>query len=258
MDTPAQAPVDVADRGQGNTTGQASSTSEPDPHSAWPIRGLDAAMLGLLGLLVICHLAAAWLAAGWRTAALTDLLALVYLALLATHQPWRPLLLRLMALGLVAGVLELATDAAGENFAHSLSYPPGEPLLWASPVYMPVSWMLVLSVLAYLAWRLADSTRRMALGRAVALTALAGAINIPFYEEAAAHAGWWHYTPARLMLGHTPVYVLLFEGAVAASLPLLVAGLPRFGWGAVALRGAIVGVWMPIAALLAWLVLGRW
>src|SRR5258706_14507918 len=96
---------------------------------------LDVAFVGLLALVVACHVAAASLALGPLTAALTDALALAYLAALAVHRRWRPLIWRLTLLGLVAGVLELATDAAGRDFAHSLTYPSGEPLLWASPAF---------------------------------------------------------------------------------------------------------------------------
>jgi hypothetical protein len=85
-----------------------------------------------------------------------------------------------------------------------------------------------------------------------------GAINVPFYEEAAYHAGWWRYAPTILHLGHTPAYVLLFEGLVAAALPLLTLGLLKLRWRSVALRGAMLGLWMPCAALLAWLLLGVW
>lgn len=219
---------------------------------------LDAAMLSLLALLVVCHVVAALLAAGWRTAALTDALCTLYVALLAARREWRPLLLRLMLLGLIAGLLELATDAAGERVAHSLRYPPGEPLLWATPIYMPLAWMLVLSLLAYFGVRLHSLAPRLPAWATLALTGLAGALLVPFFEETAWHAGWWHYTPTRLLLGHVPAYVIFFEGLIAAALPLLVGSLPRLPWRIVALRGLALGIWMPVAALVAWLALGLW
>src|SRR5262245_21599744 len=115
---------------------------------------LDRAFLALLALLVGCHVVAARSALGWPSAAVTDLLALIALSVMATRREWRPLLGRLFALGLAAGILELVTDAAGEQVAHSLRYPAGEPLLWGSPYYMPLSWAIVLTQLGYLAWRL--------------------------------------------------------------------------------------------------------
>jgi len=223
------------------------------------LTALDIAFLALLGLMIVGHIAAAMLAVGWITAALIDALALVYLVALLARPAWRPLVGRLMLLGLVAGILELFTDVAGHQFARSLFYPQGQPLLWDSPFYMPLSWMIVLTQLGYLAWRLVGLLpgRRLP-WRAILLAGLAGAINVPFYEEAAYHAGWWRYAPTILHLGHTPAYVLLFEGLVAAALPLLTLGLLRLRWPMVAARSAILGLWMPFAALLAWLLLCEW
>jgi hypothetical protein len=223
------------------------------------LTSLDIAFLALLGLMIVGHVIAALLARGWITAAIIDGIALVYLTVLLARPTWRPLVGRLMLLGLVAGVFELFTDAAGHQFAHSLFYPQGQPLLWDSPFYMPLSWMIVLTQLGYLAWRLAGLQPGGRLPwRAILLTGLVGAINVPFYEEAAYHAGWWRYAPTVLHLGNTPAYVLLFEGLVAAVLPLLTLKLLRLRWPSVVLRGAILGLWMPCAALLAWLLLGVW
>jgi hypothetical protein len=231
---------------------------ELDP-AARRLTTLDVAFLALLGLMIAGHIVAALLARGWITAALIDALALIYLVALLARPVWRPLVGRLLLLGLVVGILELFTDAAGHQFARSLFYPPGQPLLWDSPFYMPLSWMIVLTQLGYLAWRLAGLLpgRRLP-WRAILLTGLAGAVNVPFYEEAAYHAGWWRYAPTVLHIGNTPAYVLLFEGLVAAALPLLTLGLLKLRWRSVALRGAILGLWMPCAALLAWLLLGVW
>jgi hypothetical protein len=231
---------------------------ELDP-TARRLTTLDAAFLALLGLMIAGHIAAAILARGWITAALIDTLALVYLAALLARSAWRPLVGRLMLLGLVAGIFELFTDAAGHQFARSLFYPQGQPLLWDSPFYMPLSWMIVLTQLGYLAWRLAGLLPGGRIPwRVILLTGLAGAVNVPFYEEVAYHAGWWRYAPTVLHLGHTPAYVLLFEGLVAAVLPLLTLELLKLRLPMVAARGAILGLWMPCAALLAWLLLGVW
>jgi len=217
---------------------------------------LDRAMLGFLLLLVACNVGAALLATGWETALATELLGAAYLLTLAVRPAWRPLLTRLFLLGAVAGVCELFTDFAGERVVRSLIYPAGAPMLWDSPIYMPLSWTLVLTQLGYLAWRLRDPVLRVPRWLAVAITGIAGAAIVPFYEEMAFFAGWWRYRPVRV-LGHTPLYVLLFEGLIAAALPLLLGGLLSRGYRAVALVGLAVGVWMPCAALIAWLALGR-
>src|SRR6476646_4549252 len=88
---------------------------ELDP-AARRLTALDIAFLALLGLMIVGHIAAAMLAVGWITAALIDALALVYLVALLARPAGRPLVGRLMLLGLVAGILELFTDVAGHQF----------------------------------------------------------------------------------------------------------------------------------------------
>ncbi|HLY29583.1 MAG TPA: hypothetical protein VKQ36_01020, partial [Ktedonobacterales bacterium] len=68
----------------------------------------------------------------------------------------------------------------------------------------------------------------------------------------------WRYAPTTLHIGHTPLYVSLFEGLVVAALPLLLANVTRRSWRAVMLRALALGLWIPWAALLAWLLVGRW
>ena len=219
----------------------------------------DRMFVELFLLLAFCHLVAAALAQGWWTAVLTDAIFLGYLGssiavgVTIGRRRWWSLVERLLLLGLVAGIVELATDAAGELVARSLVYPAGEPMLWLSPAYMPISWMVVLTLLGYLGWRLAGW---LPLWLAMALCGLAGALIVPFYEECAWHAGWWHYT-TQPQIGHTPIYVLLFEGAVAALLPLLVRKIERQSLPWVAARGLLLGAWMPLAAFIAWRLLGQ-
>lgn len=218
------------------------------------LTALDAAMLATFALLVAGHIVSAIGRLGWISAAVTVGLTALALLALALRRAWRPLIVRLLAFGLIAGVCELFTDFSGEVVAHSLHYPPAEPMLWASPAYMPVSWMVVLAQIGYLAWRLAALAPPRWL--AMALTGLWGALNIPFYEEMAYHAGWWSYAHAP-GLGHTPYYVMLFEGLIAAALPPLLADLQRHSPRAIALRGLLLGAWIPCAALASWLLIGR-
>ncbi|HEX9134813.1 MAG TPA: hypothetical protein VF844_21215 [Ktedonobacteraceae bacterium] len=189
----------------------------------------------------------------WYVGVIDLLLAALLLALLIGGRSTRPLLGRLMLAGLVAGICELFTDASGQQLVHSLIYPPGELTIWASPIYMPLTWMVTLTYLGYLGWRI-----RALLGWRIAilLCGLVGAIDIPLFEEMSYNGGWWRYMPARLMLGHTPAYVSLFEGLVVAALPLVFDRIERRSWFEVAAIGVIIGVWMAIAALTAWLLLG--
>jgi hypothetical protein len=190
----------------------------------------------------------------WLYVGIIDLLlSALLLALLIGGRATRPLLGRLMLVGLVAGICELFTDASGQQFVHSLIYPPGELTIWASPIYMPLTWLVTLTYLGYIGWRL-----RALLGWrfAILLCGLVGAIDIPLFEEMSYNGGWWQYLPTRLMLGHTPAYVSLFEGLVVAALPLVFDRIERRSWFEGAAVGVIIGIWMAIAALTAWLLLG--
>lgn len=220
------------------------------------LTALDVAFAAYYLLLIICHLIASRQRIGWTSAALIDLLACGYLLGLAARPRWRPLIVRLMALGLVAGIAELATDAAGKGVAHSLIYPGREPMLVASPFYMPLSWMVVLVWIAYLAWRLATLASPPTVGVRVMIVGLVGALTVPFYEEMAYYAGWWRYVPAH-SIGQVPIYVVVFEGAVAAILPLITSRLRECPLGYALAGGVIVGAWMPLAAFIAWFSLGR-
>ncbi len=177
----------------------------------------------------------------------------LYLLTLLFFQSIRPLVGRLLLAGFIAGICELFTDASGQYVVHSLVYPAGRLMLWTSPLYMPLSWMIVLTHLGYIAWRL----RALIDWRKAALIGgLLGAVQIPIYEEMAYYGGWWQYKPTHLMLGHTPLYVLLFEGLIVAVLPLLYDRIERRRWSQVAILGVLVGAWMPFAALFSWLLLG--
>ncbi len=205
---------------------------------------------GLLADLVLSLLDAT---TRWWYVGLVEVFLTIYLLVWLLARGIRPLLGRLLLAGIIAGICELFTDAAGQSVAHSLIYPAGALMLWASPLYMPLSWTVVLTHLGYVSWRL-----RALLGwrRAALLSGILGAIQIPIYEELAYYGGWWRYKPVHLMIGHTPIYVLLFEGLIVAALPLFYDRIERRSWGQVALLGVIVGVWIPIAALVSWLVAG--
>ena len=126
MGRPVVAGVDTRQAGQDGQDGRDAGTPEAALRASH-LTALDVAFAAYYLLLIICHLIASRQRMGWTSAALSDLLACGYLLGLASRPRWRPLIVRLMALGLVAGIAELATDAAGEGVAHSLIYPGREP-----------------------------------------------------------------------------------------------------------------------------------
>jgi hypothetical protein len=190
----------------------------------------------------------------WYVGFIDLFLVALLLMLLISLSTFRPLLGRLMLMGLIAGICELFTDASGQNIVHSLIYPKGELTIWTSPVYMPLSWLVTLTYLGYISWRL-----RALFGWRIAiiLCGVLGAIDIPFFEEISYYGGWWQYVPTHLMLGHIPAYVALFEGLIVVILPLLLHRLERRSWIETVMLGIVIGVWMAISALVAWLLLGR-
>ncbi len=190
----------------------------------------------------------------WYVGSIELFLAALLFALLIGVRSMRPVLGRIMFAGLIAGACELFTDASGQQVVHSLIYPAGELTIWASPIYMPLTWMVTLTYLGYFSWRLRALQRwRMA----ILLCGLVGAIEIPLFEEMSYYGGWWRYAPVHLMVGHTPIYVSLFEGLVIAALPLLFYRVERRPWLQVAVVGVVIGAWTAISALAAWILLGH-
>ena len=97
-----------------------------------------------------------------------------------------PVLARWLAIGCVAGWIEIVTDAWLVANTGTLLYPAGEPMVWDSPLYMPFAWTIVLAQIGVVGgWLL----QRYGLLRATLLSALIGGSSIPLYEHLAHDAG---------------------------------------------------------------------
>ncbi len=124
-------------------------------------------------------------------------------------------LARLLLFGLGLGVVELLADALCIRFTGTLDYTVAHsPMLWLSPFWMPTAWMVVAAQIGFLGHR---AIARFGTILGMALTALLGAVNIPFYEEMAYHAHWWQYRNCR-RLGHTPLYIIVAEMVIGLTL----------------------------------------
>ncbi|QCC48429.1 DUF6989 domain-containing protein [Halobellus limi] len=152
-------------------------------------------------------------------------------------------------LGSVAGVLEVGVDAFLVSTG-SLVYPDSLPMLLGSPLYMPLSWALVVTYFGYLGRRLDEIAGPLAatVGPSVAAMVLVG-----FFEYGAHFAGIWRYEFAPLaMLGTVPAFIVVAEGAMFAALYWLVR-LRRPLLGGVAFAAVIsvsyVGSYALFAAL---------
>jgi len=122
---------------------------------------------------------------------------------------------RLLVFGFGLGVFELAADALCVRFTRTLDYSVAHSLmLGLSPFWMPLAWTVVAVQIGWIGSRL---LARFGTLRGAALTALLGAVNIPFYEEMAYHAHWWRYENCA-RIGHTPLYIIAAEMIIGLTL----------------------------------------
>jgi hypothetical protein len=135
---------------------------------------------------------------------------------------------RLLALGLVAGSLELLVDWALIHWVANgrLVYLTGnDVVLLGSPVWMPLAWACVITELGYPALRLFQVLKpRMGTGGAAMvstlLIGLGAGLTVGFYEYFAYRAGWWKYERAHAMIGDfCALYIPL--GETLMFLPIL-------------------------------------
>lgn len=158
----------------------------------------------------------------WRTGMLLngfDLLLLVGFAVWSRDR----YLGHLLGFGLVLGLTELAADAWLVVGTRTLDYSVGGgPMLWRSPVWMPLAWQVVAVQFAVVGERL----RRWHAVWGLVTTALLGALNIPYYEEMARRIHWWTYSNCRMISG-TPYYIILGELFIAAAIALFADSVRR-------------------------------
>jgi Domain of unknown function (DUF6989) len=90
------------------------------------------------------------------------------------------LLARFLLFGVVVGLTELAADAWLVDYTRTLDYSiGGGPMIWRSPLWMPLAWEVVAVQFGYIGLRLWERFGKTGL----VLIGLLGAINIPFYER---------------------------------------------------------------------------
>ncbi|HEY3593199.1 MAG TPA: hypothetical protein VGL13_04975 [Polyangiaceae bacterium] len=147
---------------------------------------------------------------------------------------------RLLLFGLAVGLMELPADAWLVDATRTLDYSiGGGPMIWRSPIWMPLAWEVVAVQFGYIGLRLWERFE----GAGLTMVALLGAINIPFYEEMARRIHWWQYRGCR-MLSFTPWYIIVGEFGIALGLACLARGLRRGNGARALLAGAAGGVWI--------------
>jgi len=189
----------------------------PDDRRRWQL------VLWTLGLSLFGDGIAALFSLGWTAAAAytAGLLMIIAVYLIRTRDP---IIGRLLLFGLLVGFGELPADHFGVVTTGTLVYPPGPPLIWNSPFYMPFAWSIIFVQLGFVAWWL---DRRWGLRTTCIALAIFGGINIPLYEFLAKFADFWFYHDTPMLFSVTPYYVILAEVLISAALPLLVLKISR-------------------------------
>ena len=143
------------------------------------------------------------------------------------------LLGRFLIFGLTVGLTELAADAWLVDYTRTLDYSiGGGPMIWRSPIWMPLAWEVVAVQFGYIGLRLWERFGKTGL----LLIGMLGAINIPFYEEMARRIHWWQYNGCK-MISFTPWYIILGEFGIALVFALLGRTLRCGSWPVAVLTG---------------------
>ncbi|MBX7162631.1 MAG: hypothetical protein K1X49_02990 [Saprospiraceae bacterium] len=153
---------------------------------------------------------------------------------------------RFVLFTVAAGFTELIADKWIVD-THTLFYPPDEPFLVASPIYMPFSWVVVLIQIGYIGHLF---HHKFNIVLATIFTGVLGCSVIPFYEYLAIHAGWWHYENAHFW-GIVPRYIYMAEGMLMLTIPYLFDHTLRQKYRMVIFLGVLQGLVMLIASIFA-------
>ena len=163
------------------------------------------------------------------------------------------LLARFLLFGLVVGFTELAADAWLVDYTRTLDYSiGGGPMIWRSPLWMPLAWEVVAVQFGYIGLRLWERFGKLGLF----MIALLGAINIPFYEEMARRIHWWQYSGCR-MISFTPWYIILGEFGIAVVFALLARALRRGSVRAAIFAGVAGGISILVCYAVAFFITDR-
>jgi hypothetical protein len=152
---------------------------------------------------------------------------------------------RLMLMGVAAAAVELLLSDPAFVSRQILVYEPGGPFVVDSPLYMPLSWVFLIVQMGGLSrW----AFERWGLARAAAAMAILGGVNGPMYEYLAQFSKLWYYQHCWMIRG-VPIFVVVAEVLIGASMPLAVARLPRLALLSATVIGLLIGLWTWITGL---------
>ena len=148
------------------------------------------------------------------------------------------------------GGMELFADFLCVRCTRTLDYGvSGSWMLLESPWWMPWSWGLLAVQFGVLG---AAAIGRYGRTRGMLLVGASAAVVIPFYEEMAWSAQWWRYLDC-LMVGRTPIYIILTEAMIGGALALMGHGVLRNTSLRQSLRmGVATGMFTILAGAIGW------
>ncbi len=189
---------------------------------------------------------------GWISAAThTALMCVLFVVYIIRYRD--SYLLGWAILGVVGGFTELIADWWLVNRTQSLVYAPDEPMIVASPMYMPFAWALILLQIGVVAHWLREN---LSVTKAAVITGLIGGVNIPLYESLARAADWWVYQKTPMFMG-APYYIILGEVLIVVPLVWISVWLVKMGpvKGGI-LLGIVQGLVILVAYMIAWWLVG--
>ena len=183
---------------------------------------------------------------GWKGAVIWSLgFAAIYFSYAVLSKD--KMLLHFLLFTMIAGITELWADKWIVE-TNTLFYPEGEPMLVDSPMYMPLSWVVVLMQIGYIAHLI---HQKHSLLLATVAAGILGCLIIPLYEFLAIHAGWWHYANTSFW-GIVPKYIYLAEGLLMLTVPILFERSQKSKPILIIVLGVVQGIIMLLASMVSY------
>ena len=157
------------------------------------------------------------------------------------------ILWRILLFTIFAGFAELLADHWLVAVYNELVYPI-EPLLFSSPLYMPFSWIVVLTQLAIISRVLKKHFKMVTTSL---IMAIMGACIIPFYEYLAIGSEWWYYQNTPMFLGIVPYSIIIAEGLLMLPLALMIKKSEKIKMFYIPFLGLFEGLVMWVSVIIA-------
>ena len=155
---------------------------------------------------------------------------------------------KILLFGLMAGITELISDWWLVVYKSSLVYPLNEPMLVASPLYMPISWAVIFLQIGLVSNFI---YQRKNILWAVLVAILCGIFFVPFFEYWAKLEGWWFYQNCKMVANAVPYYIIISEALICAVLPFIFIQLEKRNYVVTSILGIGQGLWIWLTCMVA-------